>query len=421
LLEKLVERGFDGYATMEPHLAHGGQFSGFSGPDNFQKATDSFRKVCDETGMTHKEVRVGTIGMGFIGMFHCDAMQSVPEAHLVAVGDAQKVPNLKKAQDKFNCAAYDNFHDMLKRKDIDAITIGTPSGFHGDITVKAAKKGKHVLTEKPIEITLEKCDQMIDACKENGVKLGVISQHRWDSGMIELKDAITSGKLGQLVMGEAYIKWFRSQDYYDSGGWRGTWKLDGGGALMNQGVHTVDMLQWVMGEVESVTAQCATLAHERIEVEDIAQALLKFKNGAVGTIIASTAIYPGMNERVEISGTQGTIIVDKDRISFREIKGESIAEESAEDVDTGSGASDPQAISNFGHVSQIRDFMKAIIEDREPLIPGEEGRKPLEIILAVYESAKTGQTIKLPMKDGATTAKKTRARTKTKAKSRRKR
>jgi UDP-N-acetyl-2-amino-2-deoxyglucuronate dehydrogenase len=399
LIERLVERGFSGYATMEPHLAHGGQFAGFSGSANFKKATDAFRKVCDDAGMPHREVRVGTIGMGFIGMFHCDAMISVPEAHLVAVADVCKTPNLKKAQEKFNCETYENINDLLLRNDIDAVTIGSPSGFHADIAIRAAKKKKHILTEKPIEITLDKCDKMIEAAKANGVKLGVISQHRWDPGMLELKEAVDTGKLGDLVLGDAYIKWFRSQEYYDSGGWRGTWKIDGGGALMNQGVHTVDMLQWVMGDVVSVTAQCATLAHERIEVEDVAQALLKFKNGALGTIIGSTAIYPGMNERVEVTGTKGTIVVDKDQVTMRDIMGEQKADNAGSLEDRGSGAADPQAISNHGHVSQIRDFMQAIIEGREPLIPGEEGRKPLEIILAVYESAKTGKTVKLPIKN----------------------
>ncbi|MDX9754488.1 MAG: Gfo/Idh/MocA family oxidoreductase [bacterium] len=397
LIEKLVQRGFTGYATMEPHLAHGGQFSGFSGPENFANATEAFRRVCDKAGMPHREVRMGTIGMGFIGMFHCTAMKSVPEAHLVAVADVVDSPNFEKAQEQFNCEVYNQIDELLNRPDIDAITIGTPSGLHGEITIKAAQQKKHVLTEKPIEVTLDKCDAMIEACRAQGVKLGVISQHRWDPGMMELKDAIESGTLGDLILGEAYIKWFRSQQYYDSGGWRGTWKLDGGGALMNQGIHTVDMLQWVMGEVESVTAQTATLAHERIEVEDIAQALLKFKNGALGTIIGSTAIYPGMSERVEVSGTKGTIVVDKDKVVLREIMGEKKSKEASESEDRGTGAADPQAISNHGHVSQIRDFIYAILEDRDPLIPGEEGRKPLEIILAVYEAARKGVPVTLPL------------------------
>jgi predicted dehydrogenase/sugar phosphate isomerase/epimerase len=397
LIAALKERGFSGFATMEPHLMEGGQFGGFSGPKRFGEAVDAFRDVCDQAGMPHRQVRVGVIGMGFIGMFHCQCIQEVPQAHLVAVADVQKAPNLQKAQDLFNIAAYDKPDDLLKRKDIDAISIGTPSGLHGDLTLKAAKQKKHVLTEKPIEITLEKADCMIKTCRENKVKLGVISQRRTDPGMIELMEILNAGKLGKLILGETYVKWYRNQQYYDSGGWRGTWKLDGGGCLMNQGIHSIDMLQWVMGEVESVMAQMDTMAHERIEVEDVAQALLRFKNGALGTIIGSTAVYPGMNERLEISGTNGTVVVEKNRITMREIMGEQKAD-SETIADRGTGAADAQAITNEGHVMQITDFMQAILENREPMINGEEGRKPLEIILAVYEAAKTGKRVKLPLK-----------------------
>ncbi|MBI1785587.1 Gfo/Idh/MocA family oxidoreductase, partial [Candidatus Sumerlaeota bacterium] len=252
------------------------------------------------------------------------------------------------------------------------------------------------LTEKPIEITLKKADAMIAGAKKNKVKLGVISQHRTDPGIIELREAIHSGKLGKIILAEAYVKWWRTQEYYDSGGWRGTWKLDGGGALMNQGVHTVDMLQYVMDSpVASVVAQTTRAAHTRIEVEDVAQALLKFKNGALGMIIASTAIQPGFPERIEVTGTKGTIIVEKDRVTYREISGEEKKESSAHDGDYLVGASDPKAISNRGHVLQLQDFCRAIQDGREPLVAGPEGRKPLEIILAIYESAKTGKRVTL--------------------------
>ena len=397
LIQAVADRNFTGFATMEPHLARGGQFSGFSGPENFAKAVEEFRKLCDQYGVQHHQVRMGVVGMGFIGKFHCDAMQEVPEAHLVAVADAKKVPNLKKVEDEYNAKAYDKVEPLLKRDDIDAVSLGTPSGLHGETSVAAAKNKKHVLTEKPIEITLPKADAMIKACRDNKVKLGVISQRRWDEGMKELKKAVDEGTLGHLVLGDAYVKWYRNQQYYDSGDWRGTWKLDGGGCLMNQGIHTVDCFQWLMGEVESVTAQVDLLAHERIEVEDVAHALVRFKNGALGTLIASTAIYPGMDERIEVSGSQGTMVVNKSTLTMREIMGEKKTEE-VEEVERGSGAADPQAITNEGHVAQIKDFCNAILNDHEPLINGEEGRRPLEIILAIYESARTGQSVKLPLK-----------------------
>lgn len=397
LLRELVKRDFTGFATMEPHLARGGQFSGFSGPENFAKATEEFRKLCDKVGMPCRQVRVGVVGMGFIGKFHCDSIQEVPEARLVAAADSAETPNLKKVEDEYNAKTYTNLDEFFQSGRFDAVLLGVPSGLHGEMTIRAAENKKHVLTEKPIEITLAKADRMIEACKKNGVKLGVISQRRWDAGMRELKEAADGGKLGKLVLGDAYVKWYRSQDYYDSGGWRGTWELDGGGCLMNQGVHTVDCLQWVMGDVESVTAQAGLLAHERIEVEDVIHVLLKFKNGALGSITASTAVYPGMDERLEISGVKGTMVMNKSSIVLREIQGEEKAG-GATAAERGSGAADPQAITNEGHVAQIADFCRAIIEDRDPLITGEEGRKPLEIILAAYESSKTGQTVKLPLK-----------------------
>lgn len=394
LIRALVERDYVGFATMEPHLAVAGQFTGFSGPKLFAHATDTFRALCDKARMPHREVRTAVVGMGFIGGFHCKALESVPEAHLVAVADVVDSPGLKSAQEKYNVAAYTNPADLFKRKDVDAITIGTPSGLHGKIAIAAMKSGKHVLTEKPIETTLKKADAMIAEARKKNLRLGVVSQHRTDVGILELRDAIHKGALGKIVLVEAYVKWFRSQEYYDSGGWRGTWALDGGGALMNQGVHTVDMLQWVMNSpVESVLAQTATLAHKRIEVEDVAQALLKFRNGAMGTIIATTAAAPGFPERLEVTGTKGTIIVEKDQVTFRDIQGEEKKSQTASD--TLVGAADPKAITNRGHVLQLQDFCRSIIAGRETMIPGTEGRKPLEIILAIYESAKSGKRVKI--------------------------
>lgn len=407
VVKGLVKKHFTGFATMEPHLSRAGQFSGFSGPDLFAHAVNEFRKLCEEAGMPHRQTRVAVVGMGFIGGFHCRSLADVPEAHLAAVADAIDTPSLRKAADDYNVAAYTDLKELLKRDDIDAITIGTPSGLHGDIAMKAMAAGKHVLTEKPMEITLAKADAMIASAKKNKVCLGVISQHRADPGIEELREAIHSGALGKIVLAEAYVKWYRTQEYYDSGGWRGTWKLDGGGALMNQGVHTVDMLQYVMdSEVESVVAQTGRFAHERIEVEDLAQALLRFKNGALGMIVASTAIYPGMSERLEVTGTKGTIVVEKDQVTLRVVMGESEKPKSKDVGEFGVGAANPQAISNRGHVIQFTDFIRAIQDGREPMIPDREGRKPLEIILAIYESARTGKRVKLPLRTSRTRASK---------------
>lgn len=399
VLKGLLKKNYTGFATMEPHLAVAGRFSGFSGPDLFAHAVSEFRKLCDQVGMRHRQTRVAVVGMGFIGSFHCRAIEESPEAHLIAVADEIDSPNLKKSREDYNVEAYTDIRKLLARDDLHAITLGTPSGLHGPLAIKAMEAGKHVLTEKPVEITLAKADAMIATAKKRKVRLGVISQHRTDPGIEELKAAIDSGALGRIVLAEAYVKWHRTQQYYDSGGWRGTWKLDGGGALMNQGVHTVDMLQYVMGPVESVLAQTTRATHERIEVEDIAQALLKFKNGALGMIIATTSAYPGFPERLEVTGTNGTIIVEKDQVTLREIIGEKKKEKAAEKAeDYAVGASNPQAISNRGHVIQIRDFCCAIQDGRDPLVPAGEGRKPLEIILAIYESARTGKRVRLPLR-----------------------
>ena len=182
---------------------------------------------------------------------------------------------------------------MLADPAVDAVSVATPSGAHMEPAVAAAKAGKHVIVEKPLEITLQRCDRIINECEKNGVKLSTFFPSRFHDSSIKMKRAVDEGRFGRLTLGDAYVKWFRTQEYYDSGAWRGTWKLDGGGALMNQAVHTVDLLTWLMGPVVEIQAQTATLAHERIEVEDVATATLRFANGALGIIEASTAVYPG--------------------------------------------------------------------------------------------------------------------------------
>lgn len=398
ILASMAERGYVGFATMEPHLAQAGQFTGFSGPGLFAHAVERFRALCDEAGMRHRQTRVAVVGMGFIGGFHCKAFESVPEAKLVAVADTIESPGLLEARESWNVEAYTDLDALLAREDLHAITIGTPSGLHGEIALKALRAGKHVLTEKPLEVTLAKADEMIREAGERGLRLGVVSQHRTDPGILELREAVASGALGRVVLAQAFVPWHRTQQYYDGGGWRGTWKLDGGGALMNQGVHTVDMLQWVVGApVRRVVGQTATATHERIEVEDVAQALLEFEGGAMGLIVATTSAYPGFAERLEVVGTKGTIVVEKDKVVLREIQGEEKLERTDSGEEFGVGASDPKAISNRGHVMQLADFCRATRDDRAPMIPGEEGRKPLEIILAVYESAKRGAWVTLPL------------------------
>jgi predicted dehydrogenase len=345
----------------------------------------------------------GIIGCGVIAPFHARAIGELSDARLLAVAD--EVP--ERARDvasQFGVEAV-SVDALLARPDIDVVCVCVPSGLHAEVGTRVAAAGKHVVVEKPIEITLEAADRLIDAARDNGVKLAVISQHRWDSGVRQLKELVDSGRLGKLVLGDAIVKWYRTQQYYDSGSWRGTWRLDGGGALMNQGVHYVDLLQWIMGPVERVFARARTAAHERIEVEDVVVATLSFASGAIGTIEASTAVYPGLGERLEVSGTGGTAIIEAGALTVRELKDEKgetspyggkVAVEADGEAKAGAAAN-PADISYLGHREQLRDLLEAIGSGGKPTIDGEEARKPLEIILAVYESARTGRDVALPM------------------------
>ena len=356
--------------------------------------------------MTRDSYGFGIIGCGVIAPFHARAIGDLPNARLVAVADVL-TDRARSVAAKFGVEHVET-DELLARPDVDVVCVCVPSGAHAEMGVRVAAAGKHVVVEKPIEITLEAADRLIDACRNHGVTLGVISQRRWDAGVRALKDLVDAGRLGRLVLGDAVVKWYRTQQYYDGGDWRGTWDLDGGGALMNQGVHYVDLLQWVMGPVESVFARCRTAAHERIEVEDIAVAVLSFASGAVGVLECTTAVYPGLSERLEVTGTGGTVIVEAGELKVRELKDEKGETDpyggklrpSAAGPATVSAAANPGDISHLGHREQLRDLLRAIDSGGRPAISGEEARRPLEIILAVYESARTGRDVTLPLTVG---------------------
>lgn len=350
-----------------------------------------------------KHYGVGIVGCGVICPFHAQAAQALPNATLRAVMDIVPAAAEKRAAE-FGVDAYTDLDAFLARPDIDIVCVCVPSGLHAEIGIKAARAGKHVLVEKPIDITLAAADRLIDACHEYNVKLGVISQQRFGAGMQQLRAAIDAGRFGKLILGDAIIKWYRTQGYYDSGDWRGTWALDGGGALMNQGVHYVDQLQWMMGPVEKIYARATTSAHT-IEVEDIAIAILTFKNGAIGTIEGSTAVYPGLPERLEITGTEGTAVIEAGKVKvweFKDEKGEAGAYgtkvQFAADEQGATGSTDPAAIPSAGHQAQLADLIAAIDGDGTPAVAGEDARRPLEIILAIYESARTGREVTLPLR-----------------------
>jgi UDP-N-acetyl-2-amino-2-deoxyglucuronate dehydrogenase len=347
----------------------------------------------------------GIIGCGMIAEFHTRAINEIEGARVVAActgnpANGAKIAGLAEG----GCEVFDDLDAMLSRPDLDVVCVCTPSGAHLEPAVKAAKAGKHVVVEKPLEITLPRCDAIIDACDKAGVRLCTIFPSRFTDANLRLKEAIDAGRFGRLTLGDTYVKWWRTQQYYDSGGWRGTWDLDGGGALMNQAIHNVDLLYWLMGDVAEVQAMTATLAHVRIEVEDTAVASLRFKNGALGTIEAATSAFPGLLKRTEIHGDRGSARVEQDDITLWEFQ-EKVPSDNevfaAMAGQTGfkAGASDPRGITHIGHRDQLVDFLQAIDEGRAPLVDGREGRKSVEIIRAIYRSAESGAQVTLPLGD----------------------
>lgn len=325
-----------------------------------------------------REVGFGVVGLG-MGRSHCKTIQSTPGARLVGVADLSEERG-RAAEQEFSAPWYKDFHDMLARPDLDVVVVAVPSGLHAAIAVEVARAGKHVLSEKPLEITIEKANRIIEACQASKVKLAVNFQNRFSGDMPTVKRAVEAGVLGRLFLGEARLKWFRTQDYYDQGGWRGTWKMDGGGALMNQTVHTIDLLQWVCGPVATVRGHAVALGHD-IETEDLGTAILSFRNGAVGTILGTTVIYPNMGTWLELHGENGSIVVKDNRVATAGFKG-------VED-----GKAHLAQFQTKAPASSIADLVEAVRTDREPSITGIDARHAVEIIRAVYQSSQSGKVV----------------------------
>jgi predicted dehydrogenase len=348
--------------------------------------------------MTHG---FGIIGCGMISQFHARAIAELRRAKLVACFDSFPAAADRLAQ-ATGCRAYHDLDAMLADPKVTIVTIGTPSGAHLEPAISAARAGKHVIVEKPLEITLKRCDKIIRECEANQVKLSAIFPSRFHASSVEIRRAVDEGRFGQLALGDAYVKWYRTQAYYDSGAWRGTWQLDGGGALMNQAIHSVDLLLWFMGPLAEVRAQWGTLAHERIAVEDTVVATLRFASGALGTIEATTAAYPGYLKRIELHGATGSAVMEEEDIAkwdFAKTKSRDnkIREQMAAQKSGGGGASDPAAIGHHGHMLQFRDMLEAIEKDRTPAVDGLEGRRSVEAILAIYKAAESGKPVRLPL------------------------
>jgi predicted dehydrogenase len=342
------------------------------------------------------------VGCGMIARFHCKAIADIPGARVAALVGRSRASAERLAHEMGleGLLCTDNLEEALKTPGVDALIVTTPSGVHMESAVLAARAGKHVVVEKPLEITAARCDAIIEACDKAGVLLCTIFPSRFGDANRELKSAIDAGRFGRLTLGETTVKWWRSQQYYDEGGWKGTQALDGGGALMNQAIHNVDLLLWMMGPVESVAAFTGTLAHDRIEVEDTAVASIRFKNGALGVIQATTSVWPGLSKTIAIHGDKGSVEIEQDDLLLwkyqNELPGDSgIRERFAVKSGSSGGSSNPGAISHVGHTRQLADFIDAIKENSKPFVDGAEGRRSVELIEAIYQSARTGTIVRL--------------------------
>ena len=344
---------------------------------------------------------VAIVGCGMIARFHAKALAEIPQTRLLALV-SRKPANAQAVNEAagLKCDIYTELAPVLARRDIHMVIVATASGAHMEPAVAAAEAGKHVVVEKPLEVTLERCDRIIEGCKRYGVQLCTIFPSRFADANRTLKAAVDAGRFGRLTLGETACKWWRPQSYYDEGGWKGTKALDGGGALMNQAIHNVDLLQWIMGMPTHINGFIATLAHERIEVEDTAVACLRFANGALGVIQATTSVHPGLPKTIAVHGDKGSAVIEQEDVLrwdfLPEIaEDQAIRQRFAVKVGASGGASNPAAISYEYHRRQLADFVEAVQAGRAPLVDGREGRKAVEIILAIYRSAATGRTAEL--------------------------
>jgi len=341
-----------------------------------------------------KKIGYGVVGLG-MGMTHLDLAAANPNVGYVAYCDINEERMARAAANHPDAVPYREFDEMIKDEKIDIISIALPTGMHAEFTIKALEAGKHVLCEKPIDINVERGLAVEEARVRTGKKVGLIFQNRNNAVIREAKKTIEDGKLGKILLGTFAVKWYRNQPYYDAGGWRGTWDMDGGGSLMNQSVHTVDLMQYLMGDVESVQGHY-TIANHVIETEDLTTSVIKFKNGALATFVSTTCCNPNRGTYIQVYGADGAIEINGDVLeAWKTVDStpESDAEMMAKYA-TGNAAlvaADPTLA--VGHKSQIDDMIDAVINDRDPQVGPMEAIKAVRIINAVYESSRTGKVI----------------------------
>lgn len=336
-------------------------------------------------------MRVGVIGTGAISHKHAQAYRDI--GYEVTVCTNKTAETGRKFADQYGAEFVDSFEEVCRHPRVDFVDVCTFPDFRLPVVELCAETKKHVQVQKPIATNLETARRMIDTARAAGIQLGVVSQHRFDDSSLFLHRAIRDGRLGKIIQADAYVKWFRSAQYY-SRPIKGSWHTEGGGALINQGIHQVDVLLWLIGPVHELAASWQLGALHKIESEDVVNALLRYQNGATGVIQASTAMWPGYTERLEIHGAKGTAIISGDRLTTWDVQDDS-GDEPPLAKEVASGASDPMAISLAPFERQFLDFGEAIQTGRPPLVSGEEGLRALALVLGVYESCRSGQKVVL--------------------------
>ena len=338
-------------------------------------------------------IHIGIVGGGNISETHARAAREIEGVEIAAIHGRNQEKSARLGQ-LYGAAVYEDFELFLEHRPMTMVAIGSPSGLHAEQGIAAARQGLHVLVEKPIDINTARADGLIAECERSGVRLGVFFQDRVAPELVRLKGLIDAGRLGKPILASARVKWYRPPEYYSESRWRGTRALDGGGALINQGVHTVDLLLWLMGDVTRVQSKTITALH-KIEVEDTTVATLEFSNGAVGTLEATTSVYPGYPRRLELTGSEGTIIVEHDRIISATLREplDNFAEREAGDFNV--AATSPIVSDVRGHRRILEDFIRAIEINGRPICDGREGRRSVELVQAIYKSSSMGQGVTL--------------------------
>jgi len=334
---------------------------------------------------------IGLIGGGNISETHARAARAISDVEVAAIfgTNAEKVGRLCR---EYGGTPYSDFEKFLSHRPMEIVAIGSPSGLHAEQGIAAARHGLHVLTEKPIDISVERAEALIAETKKMGVKLGVFFQDRYKLDILRVKLAVDSGTLGRPILADARVKWYRAPDYYANSRWRGTWALDGGGALINQAVHTLDLMTWIFGEVASVQASSKTALHA-IEAEDTLIAMLQFANGALGVLQATTSVFPGYPRRLELTGTEGTFIIEQDRLLAADLKNPNDDLLRGSEADSNVSSSSPVVSDARGHQAVLQDFLDAIRTGAEPRCDGKEGRRSLALVQAIYAACKSGERV----------------------------